>query len=146
VKRDQSIEIDAPAMTVWAVFSDVTRWPEWTESVDRVVPQDGTELRVGNRFAIKQPRLPEMVWEVFEADQGRAWKWRNKSFGVTTVGWHEVAPLGEARAVARQGIDQRGFLAPAVALFTARLTERYLETEARGLKARSERISAGGNV
>jgi uncharacterized membrane protein len=141
VNREGSIEIDAPATKVWKVFSDIARWPEWTESVERVVPQDGPDVRVGAHFAIKQPRLPEMVWEVIEVDAGRAWKWRTKSFGVTTVGWHEVAPLGDARAVARQGIDQHGPLAFVVGLFTARLTDRYLTMEARGLKSRSEQTA-----
>jgi len=58
VNREGSIEIDAPATKVWKVFSDIARWPEWTESVERVVPQDGPDVRVGAHFAIKQPRLP----------------------------------------------------------------------------------------
>ena len=49
MKRDRSIEIEASATTVWTVFSDVARWPEWTASVERVVPQDGPDLRVGAR-------------------------------------------------------------------------------------------------
>jgi len=70
VNREQHIEIDAPADTVWAVFSDVVRWPEWTASVNRVVPIDGPELVVGAQFAIEQPRLPKIVWEVIELDRG----------------------------------------------------------------------------
>jgi len=142
VNHAGNVEIDAPAATVWTVFSDVTHWPEWTASVTRVIGQDGPELRVGARFAIKQPRLPEMVWEVTELDVGRGWKWRTTSIGTTTVGWHEVTPLNDGRTRVRQGIDQRGFLAPVVGFLTARLTQRYLEMEARGLKGRSEQSTA----
>jgi hypothetical protein len=142
VNREHHIEIDAPVDIVWGVFSDVVRWPEWTASVDRVVPIDGPELVVGAQFAIEQPRLPKIVWQVTELDRGRAWKWRSTAMGTTTIAWHEVTPMDDGRTLARQGIDQRGFLAPAIGLFTARVTERYLEMEARGLKARSERIRA----
>ncbi len=140
MNREHHIEIDAPADTVWAVFSDVVRWPEWTASVNRVVPIDGPELVVGAQFAIEQPRLPKITWEVIELDHGRAWKWRSTSVGTTTIAWHEVTPMADGRTLVRQGIDQRGFLAPLIGLLTARVTERYLEMEARGLKARSEQI------
>jgi len=142
VNRERSIEIDAPAGTVWAVFSDVVHWPDWTASVRRVTPMDGPQLVVGAHFAIEQPRLPKIVWEVTEVDPGRAWKWRSTSPGTTTIAWHDVTPIEGGRARARQGIDQRGFLAPVVGLFTTRLIERYLQLEAQGLKARSERLHA----
>ena len=142
MNRERSIEINAPADLVWTVFSDVVRWPEWTESVRRVTPQDGPELAVGAHFAIEQPRLPKLVWEVVELEPGHAWEWRSTSPGTTTIGWHEVTPLGAGRTRARQGIDQRGFLAPLVGLVSARLTDRYLEMESQGLKARSEQLGA----
>jgi len=142
VNREHSIEIDAPAATVWAVFSDVVHWPDWTESVRRVVPFDAPTLVVGAQFTIEQPRLPKLVWQVTEIDPGRAWKWRSSSPGTTTVGWHEVVPIDDGRTRASQGIDQRGFLTPVVGLFTVRLTERYLAMESQGLKARSEQLHA----
>jgi hypothetical protein len=104
------------------------------------VPIDGPELVVGAQFAIAQPRLPKIVWEVIELDRGRTWKWRSTSVGTTTIAWHEVTPIDDGRTLVRQGIDQRGFLAPLIGLLTARVTERYLEMEARGLKARCEQI------
>ena len=66
---ERSVEIDAPARVVWDVFTDVERWPEWTASVTRIEALDGGELAVGKRFAIKQPRLPRLVWEVTEFGQ-----------------------------------------------------------------------------
>jgi hypothetical protein len=142
MNREQSIDIDAPVATVWAVFSDVVHWPDWTESTRRVVAVDGPGLAVGSRFAIEQPRLPKLVWQVTEVDPGRGWKWRSTSPGTTTVAWHEVTPIDDGRTRVRQGIEQRGVLAPVAGLFTGRLTERYLAMEARGLKARCEQLHA----
>jgi uncharacterized membrane protein len=140
VNRESSIEIDAPAVTVWDVFSDVTRWSEWTASVKSITALDGPQLALGARFAIEQPRLPKVVWEVTAVDPGHSWTWRSRSLGTTTCGWHEVTPLHDRRTLVRQGIDQRGPLAPVVGLLVARLTQRYLELEAKGLKAQSERV------
>ena len=135
---DSSIEIDAPAATVWDVFADVERWPTWTASVQRLVALDGRDLQVGRRFAIKQPRMSNLVWEVTEVQPGTSWTWRQRSAGGTTLAWHEVVPLGPERTLVRQGIDQRGPIGVAVGVLMRRLSRRYLEQEARGLKARSE--------
>jgi uncharacterized membrane protein len=135
---DSSVEIDAPAATVWDVFADVERWPEWTASVERIVALDGPGIEVGKRFEIKQPRLPNLVWEVTELEPGRSWSWRHRRTGATTVATHEVVPQDSGPTLVRQRIDQRGPIGVAVGLHMLRLTKRYLRLEADGLKARSE--------
>ncbi len=135
---DSSIEVAAPAATVWDVFADVERWPEWTASVERVVALDGPGLEVGKRFEIDQPRFPRLVWEVTAVDPGTSWTWRQRSPGGTTLAPHEVAADGPARSVVRQRIDQRGPIGALVGALMRRTTRRYLELEAQGLKARSE--------
>jgi uncharacterized membrane protein len=136
---ESSIEIDAPASTVWNVFVDVERWPEWTPSVRRIVALDGPDIRTGNRFEIRQPRLPKLVWEVTAVEPGGSWTWRQRSPGGTTLATHEVIGQGPERTLVRQRIEQRGPVGTAVGLLMARLTRRYLALEGQGLKARSER-------
>lgn len=138
MKTDTSIAIDAPARVVWQVFSAVERWPEWTASVTRIVPLDGPAIEVGNRFEIKQPRLPKLVWQVTAVDPGRGWTWVQRSPGGTTVATHEVVAQGPQRTLARQGIDQRGPVGALVGALLRGTTRRYLQLEAEGLKARSE--------
>ncbi len=135
---DSSVEIAAPATIVFEVFADVERWPEWTASVERVVPLDGPAIEVGRRFAIEQPRLPKVVWEVTEVDPGRSWTWRQRSLGSTAFASHEVVPQGTDRTLVRQRIDQRGPLGVVVGALMRRLTRRYLDLEGQGLKARAE--------
>jgi uncharacterized protein YndB with AHSA1/START domain len=137
---DSSIEIAAPAPTVWDVFVDVEGWPAWTGSVTRIVPLDGAGIEVGNRFRIKQPRMPDLVWEVTDVDPGRGWTWQQRSPGGTTLAVHEVEPSGPDRTLVRQRIDQRGPVGVAVGVAMRRLTRRYLHLEAQGLKDRSEQV------
>ena len=135
-----SVEIDAPAPLVWEVFSDVGRWPEWTASVTRVDALDGPGLGVGRRFAISQPRMPRLVWEVTELADGASWTWVQRSPGGLALARHQVIPIDEHRTRVHQEIDQRGLIGALVGRLMVRMTKRYLQWEARGLKARSEHL------
>jgi hypothetical protein len=135
---DSSVSIAAPARLVWDVFSEVERWPEWTASVTRLVALDGPELAVGRRFEIKQPRMPRLVWTVTEVKPGSSWTWEQRSPGGLTVARHEVEAAGTDRTLVRQQLDQRGPVGALVGRVMKRMTVRYLELEAQGLKTRSE--------
>jgi uncharacterized membrane protein len=134
-----SIEIGAPANLVWNVFSDVERWPEWTASVTTLKALDGPGLAVGKRFEIKQPRLPKLVWQVTQLDEGKSWTWEQRSPGGRTIAVHEVVPDGD-KTLVRQRLDQQGPLGELVARLMRGTTKRYLDLEAKGLKARSEQL------
>ena len=136
---ENSVRIDAPAAVVWNVYADVERWPEWTASIERIVALDGPGLEVGKRFEIKQPRVPKLVWEVTEVDPGVSWTWRQRSPGGTTIASHDVLPEELDRTLIRQRIEQRGPAGVVVGLLMRRLTKRYLDLEAQGLKSSSEK-------
>ncbi|MGE2691369.1 SRPBCC family protein [Mycolicibacterium pulveris] len=135
-----AIEIDAPAHVVWEVFSDVERWPEWTSSVARLTALDGPQLAVGRRYELKQPRMPKLIWVVTELSPGSAWSWEQRSPGGLTVARHDVTPISDHRTRVRQQIDQRGPVGVAVGVLMRRMTKRYLDLEAMGLKTRSEQL------
>jgi uncharacterized protein YndB with AHSA1/START domain len=135
---ESSVEIDAPATTVWDVFSAVERWPDWTASVERVTPLDGAVLQIGRRFEIKQPRMPKIVWEVTAVKPGVSWTWRQRSLGATTFATHDLTAQSATGTVAHQRIEQRGLLGVVTGVLMRRLTKRYLQMEGDGLKARSE--------
>lgn len=138
---EDSVAIDAPPQLVWDVFTDVERWPEWTASVTSLVGRDGPTLAVGNRFAIKQPGLQKLVWKVAEIEPGASWTWAHRSPGVLVTARHYVTALPGGRTLVRQELDQRGVLGALVGQLTVKRTKRFLEMEARGLKARSEQLS-----
>ena len=103
---------------------------------------DGPGIEVGKRFEIKQPRLPKLMWEVTEVDPGTSWTWRQRSFGGTTSATHRLIPQDSEHTVVQQQIDQRGPIGVVVGALMTRLTKRYLDLEAKGLKARAEQFRA----
>ncbi|MBW0014339.1 SRPBCC family protein [Mycobacterium sp.] len=137
---EDSIEIYAPPQLVWDVFSDVEHWPDWTASVTSLVGLDGPTLAVGRRFAIKQPGLQKLVWQVTELRPGSSWTWVQRSPGVRVSASHHVTPQ-DGRTQVRQQLDQGGALGALVGRLMVKKTKRFLEMEAQGLKARSEQLS-----
>lgn len=138
---EDSVIIDAPPRLVWEVFSDVERWPEWTASVTSLAAMDGTGLAVGKRFAIKQPRMSKLVWQVTELEPGSSWTWVQRAPGAFASARHDVIAQPGGRTLVRQRIDQRGPLGALVGRLMINMTKRYLKLEAQGLKARSEQLS-----
>lgn len=138
MRVETAIEIDADQERVWEVMTDVERWPEWTASVERAERLDDGPLRVGSRARLKQPRFPPVVWDVTELEPGQSFAWTAKSPGVTSVGRHRAVPRTGGGVTVTLSLEQSGPLAPLLALFTAKLTRRYVDTEARGLKRRCE--------
>jgi uncharacterized membrane protein len=138
---EDSVEISAPPELVWQVFSDVEHWPEWTASVTSLAGLDGAALAVGRRFAIKQPGMQKLVWQVTDIELGASWTWVQRSPGVRVSARHYVSAQPGGRTLVRQQLDQRGLLGALVGRLMIKKTKRFLELEAQGLKARSEQLS-----
>jgi uncharacterized membrane protein len=138
MRFESSIDIAAPAERIFAIYSDVERWPEWLRTVTSVERLDEGPLRVGSRTRIRQPRLPVAVWEVSEIVPDRSFIWVARGPGIVTTGSHVVTPLDGDKAKATASLEQAGLLGPLMGRLTKRLTDEYLETEVRSLKARCE--------
>jgi uncharacterized membrane protein len=133
--------IDAPPQRVWQVLFDVARWPEWTPTVDSVERLDDGPLVVGSRARLRQPRLPQAVWEVTEIVDGRSFTWRSENPGITTIGRHEVVPTAGGSTVTLS-IEQTGPMGAIAARVWRRLTQRYIDLEAESLDRRVTRQPA----
>jgi uncharacterized protein YndB with AHSA1/START domain len=135
-----TIDIDAPAEVVWDVIVDVEHWPQWTATMTSVRRETGSgPLTVGERVRVRQPRLPPVVWTVTDVQPGRSFAWTATGPGVRSVGDHAVVPRpdgGGSTATVR--FTSTGPLAGLSWLLLGRLTRRYVQTEAAGLKERSE--------
>ncbi len=136
MRFDEHVTIAAPPERVWAVYSDVTRWPEWTASMTSVELLDGaTVLAPATRARIRQPKLPVAVWEVTAFEAGRTWTWVAKAPGVRTTALHTLVPVGDGTRV-DTAIVQEGPLGRLLAPLYAGLTRKYLAMEADGLSRR----------
>jgi hypothetical protein len=79
------------------------------------------------------------VWEVTDLVPGESFAWVARGPGVVTTGIHRVEPMPEGHTRATAILEQGGLLGPVVGRLTKSLTELYLKTEVRGLKAHCER-------
>jgi uncharacterized membrane protein len=134
-----STTIAAPASMIWGILLDIERWPAWTDTVTTAVWLDSGPMRTGRRARLTQPRLGTAEWEITELDPERSFGWTRRSPGVTTVGGHSLAASPGNGTILTLSIDHSGALATVVRLLTDRITRRYIDTEAGGLKAYCER-------
>ena len=133
----RSIESAAPPERVWAVMSDVERWPEWTPSVTSVELLGAGPLTLGSKARIRQPKLRPAVWKVTEISDHR-FAWKTGGALLWVIGRHWVDATGEGSR-ANLSLQFGGILGGLVSWLTRDLNRRYLSMESEGLKRRSER-------
>jgi uncharacterized membrane protein len=138
MRFEKSIDVEAPQQRVWEVLSDLEAWPRRIDTVEAVELLTPAPVRRGSRVRLKQPKLPEGVWDVTVWDAPSYFEWTQKTGGVTSVAGHRVEALGEGRARLTLTLDMRGLLIPVIALFYKGLTNRYMTREAEGMKRASE--------
>jgi uncharacterized membrane protein len=138
MRFERSIDINASQQRVWDVLSDLEAWPRRVETVEAVELLTPAPLAKGSRVRLRQPKLPEGVWDVTAWDAPSYFAWTQKTFGSTSVAGHRVEALGEGRARLTLELDMRGFLIPIVALFYKGPTDRYMTSEAEDMKRASE--------
>jgi uncharacterized membrane protein len=138
VEQSTSIDVEAPAERVWEVLRDVERWPEWASTVTSVRRLDDGPLAVGSQARIEQPRIPPTEYVVTELEPGRSFTWVATGPGVRTTARHVLEVLDSSRTRVTLTVEQAGIVGSVVGRFYRGLTDRYLSTEAAGIKARSE--------
>ena len=138
MRFEKSIEIDAPQQRVWDVLTDIQGWPQRIDTVDEVEMLTPAPMTKASRVRLKQPRLPEGVWDVTVWDAPSYFEWAQKTGGIRSVAGHRVEALGEGRARLTLTLHMRGLLVPIVRLFWTDLTNDYMTREAEGMKRAAE--------
>jgi uncharacterized membrane protein len=138
MRFEKSIEIDAPRQRVWDVLSALEAWPQRIETVDTVELMTPAPITKGSRVLLKQPKLPEGTWDITAWDAPSYFEWTQKAGGTTSVAGHRVEALGDGRARLTLRLDMRGLLIPIMLLFYRKLTNRYMDLEAEGMKRAAE--------
>ncbi len=144
MRYEQTTSAAATVAQAWTALADVTAFPKWTKSMTEVRALDGAPLRTGNRYRIRQPGLPVIVWRATEVREGESFVWEARSPGVRTVAFHRLAANPDGTTQITIGLDQTGALAGLVGALIGGRTRRYLAMEAAGLKAASESVATGG--
>ena len=75
MRYETSTTTAADPARLWAVLSDVERWPERIPTYEEVRRLDDGDLRVGSRAHVKQKGLAAGEWEVSELDEGQTFTW-----------------------------------------------------------------------
>ncbi|MBV8821000.1 MAG: SRPBCC family protein [Acidobacteriaceae bacterium] len=138
-----SISIAAPRESVWRVLSDVVAWPAWLPTVTKVVPLDGTSLRLGSRFVVHQPKLRPAIWTVSEVEAPARFVWVARLPGVRMVAEHTITEDAAAGSMAELRFSFAGLLGDIVGRLFRRVTESYIAQEASSLKYK---VEAAGKV
>ena len=132
-----TVAVASPAERVWAILTDVERWPTWTASMTDVAMNG--PLEVGAVATIRQPRLPRTTWSVTEVVPGSTFTWEAKAPGSRAVAEHEVTPTGDVTCEVRLRLEQSGPLGSIVGWLYRGLTRRYVQMEADGLAREATR-------
>jgi hypothetical protein len=137
----QFVTVDIAASTdrVWDVMSAL-QWQEWTPTVKSITRLDKRPFGIGSRVLIRQPGFPPAFWKATTFEPGKGFTWVSIAPGLRVVASHYVESAG-GMARATLSLEFHGVLGPWFGRLTAKTNQRYLELEAKGLKARSENPS-----
>lgn len=110
--REAAQETTASPAKVWAVWSDVNRWPEWNPDMNesRI---DGT-LKLGATGMINTKSGGKHDVVVTHYEEGRSFELESTALPGTKMAIRAtIAPNGSGSRIT-QGFEPRGFLAPLV--------------------------------
>jgi uncharacterized membrane protein len=138
MRFEQSIDIDAPQQRVWEVLGDLEAWPQRIETVDEVELLTPAPVGEGSRVRLKQPKLGEAIWEVTAWEAPSYFEFRQQTGGITNVAGHRVEALDEGSSRLTLTLEMQGMLVPVFGRIFKGLTNRYMTTEAQGIKRAAE--------
>ena len=135
-KFSTSITINSSQQSVWNVLSNVAHWHEWTPTVNKVEVLNTSELKLGNRYKVFQPKLQPAVWTVTELNSAN-FTWESKAPGML-VAEHVVKSVNANQSEVTLTFAFNGWLGNLIGKMYGKMTEEYIQTEAQSLKKKVE--------
>jgi len=112
VFREASLETTAPPATVWRVWSDVNRWPEWNPDMKESRLDGPLKLGATGMINTKSGGKHDVVVTHFQ--DGRSFELESTALPGTKMAIRAtIAPSGAGTRIS-QGFEPRGLLAPLV--------------------------------
>ena len=132
-----AVDIQASSDRVWAVLCDVERWPEWTSSMTTVRRMDDGPLILGSRAQVRNESCYQRFGKLLNSKRKEGSHGSPLAPVSELKGDHWIEANG-ARSTVKLSLQFSGLLAPLVARIYRSLSQRYLATEAEGLRKRCE--------
>ena len=136
-KFSTSITINSSQQSVWNVLSNVAHWHEWTPTVNKVEVLNTSELKLGNRYKVFQPKLQPAVWTVTELNSAN-FTWESKSPGMHMVAEHIVKSVNANQSEVTLTFAFNGWFGKLIGKLYGKMTAEYVQTEAQSLKKKVE--------
>lgn len=125
---------------IWAILTDVVRWPDWLTTMTSVQPLGPKALALGARYRIAQPKLRPATWTVVRLEPSRSFAWETRSPGVRALADHTLTPMPDGSTSVTLQIQFSGPLSALAHLLAGSLTRDYLAREAAALKQQVEAV------
>lgn len=142
MRTSAEVDIDACPDHVWAVLTDVSRWPVWSGAVREVRLLDGPALGPGSVVRVAAQGLPDRTWRVSGYTRHRSFTWTCDGLGSHAELRFRLRRTDPAtsRPTTRLcvGHERRGWLAGVVDVATANSDTRQLERLTQDLKTHCE--------
>lgn len=142
MRQHHEVRIAACPDYVWAVLTDVARWPDWSCALREVVPYDGGPLVVGGRVRVRARNLPVREWCVRDVRAHRGFTWERVGVGSCATLDVGIAALAGGTSLELTA-ERSGWVAAIIDGVTAGTTAATLADLADGLRARCEAGQCG---
>lgn len=134
--REASLDTTASPAKVWAVWSDVNRWPEWNPDMKESKIDGPLKLGQTGMINTKSGGRHDVV--VTQYEEGRSFELESTALPGTKMAIRAtIAPNGSGSRIT-QGFEPRGFLAPLVGPMMSGQILKTFSAVLGGLKKRVE--------
>jgi len=137
--REASLETTASPVSVWRVWSDVNRWPEWNPDMNESRLDGQLKLGATGMINTKSGGKHDVV--VTHYEEGRSFELESTALPGTKMAIRAtIAPAGSGSHIT-QGFEPRGLLAPIVGPMMGGQILKTFNAVLNGLKRKVEATS-----
>jgi ribosome-associated toxin RatA of RatAB toxin-antitoxin module len=129
MRYETSTTTAAEPSRLWAVVSDVEKWPEWIAVYEEVRRAQHGDLALGDSAHVKQKGLAAGDWTVTELEEGRVFAWQSRQPGVRITGRHVVSAEAAGGSRLTLQLEMSGWLSGVVNALMGKRSRSYVDLE-----------------